>query len=248
MSYSFQMYSSRNVASQIDFLATLAGLGYTAVEGYRGLYDNPEEFGAALAANGLTMPSGHFGLEELRADFDGAMALANTLGVKHIIVPFLAEDARPSDTAGWLAIGHELEALNAKVQAAGKVLSWHNHAFEFEAQADGCIPMEVILEGAPSIGWEADLAWVARAGMDPAPYVTRYADRIVGVHVKDIAAAGTCEDEDGWADVGEGVLPWKDLFAQIRACAPDALLVAEHDNPSDAERFARVSLSNMKGL
>ncbi len=248
MSFSFQMYSSRNVASQTEFLSTLAALGYTSVEGYRGLYDNLDEFSTALSANGLTMPSGHFGLEEMRADFDGAMALADTLGVQHVIVPFIAPDDRPTDKAGWQSLGRELEDLGAKVRAAGKTFSWHNHDFEFVAQADGSIPMETILEAAPSIGWEADLAWVARAGLDPAPYVTKYADRIVGVHVKDIAAEGTCEDEDGWADVGEGVLAWKDLFAQIRSAAPNAILVAEHDNPSDAERFARVSISNMKDL
>jgi sugar phosphate isomerase/epimerase len=107
--------------------------------------------------------------------------------------------------------------------------------------------MDILLAEAPSIQWEADLAWIARAGLDPAESVARHADRLVAVHVKDIAPSGENKDEDGWADIGVGVLPWPDLIALIRDKAPEAYLVAEHDNPSDPERFARVSISNLKG-
>jgi sugar phosphate isomerase/epimerase len=248
MSFAFQLYSSRNTASQAAFLSTLSSLGYTSVEGYGGVYENPSSFAAALQGAGLTMPSGHFALDSLRSGFAGTMELADALGVFHIIVPFLTPEERPKDREGWQALGLELEGLAARVQQHGKTLSWHNHEFEFEPLPDGSLPMSVLLEAAPSIGWEADLAWIARAELDPAVYVTRYADRLTAVHVKDIAPEGENPAEDGWADIGDGVLPWGGLIGLIRTVAPEAFLVAEHDNPSDPERFARVSISSLKGI
>lgn len=248
MGFAFQLYSSRNTARQTDFLTTLAELGYTQVEGYGGVYDDPESFAAAMQSAGVSMPSGHFALDALREDFDGVMSLADKLGVHHVIVPYLNAEVRPSDAAGWLALAAELEALAVRVAAQGKKLSWHNHDFEFTALADGQLPMTLLLEGAPSIGWEADLAWIVRAGLAPDAYIAKHADRLVAAHVKDIAPAGQCVDEDGWSDVGNGTMPWGNLLEQLRRLAPNAALVVEHDNPSDPERFARVSIENLKGM
>lgn len=248
MSFSFQLYSSRNVASQEAFLSNLAELGYTSVEGYGGVYGDPDSFAEAMSANGLSMPSGHFGIDDLRDNFDGVMMLADTFGIKHVIVPYLVAEARPADKAGWQAFAKELSEIGAKVRAAGKTFSWHNHDFEYEALEDGSYPMDIILETAPDIGWEADLGWVARAGLDPAPIVAKHADRLVAVHVKDIAKEGEGLDEDGWSDIGEGVMDWPGLIRQIRDQAPNAILVAEQDNPSDAVRFASVSMANLKDI
>ncbi len=248
MSFSFQLYSSRDVASQESFLSRLSELGYTQVEGYGGVYGDPASFAAAMAANDITMPSGHFAIDDMREHFDAMMERAEALGIKHVVVPYLLPDARPADSAGWAALAEELAEIGAKVEATGRTFSWHNHEFEFEALPDGKFPMDILLETAPSLQWEADLGWVARAGLDPAPYVTKYADRIVAVHVKDIAAEGECLDEDGWADVGTGVVDWAGLIPQIRAAVPNAILVAEHDKPSDVDRFAATSIANMKGM
>lgn len=247
MGFAFQLYSSRNTTSQTAFLGTLASLGYTSVEGFGGVYEDAPGFATALKEAGLTMPSGHFALDSLRQDFDGTIALAKTLGVAHIIVPFLNLEDRPTDALGWQALARELECFAVKVKSHDITLSWHNHDFEFVALPDGTLPMDILLAEAPSIQWEADLAWIARAGLDPAESVARHAERLVAVHVKDIAPSGENKDEDGWADIGVGVLPWPDLIALIRDKAPEAYLVAEHDNPSDPERFARVSISNLKG-
>jgi sugar phosphate isomerase/epimerase len=97
--------------------------------------------------------------------------------------------------------------------------------------------MDLILEHAPSIEWEMDVAWVVRGGADPLAWIGRHGDRITTAHVKDIAAAGECLNEDGWADVGHGIMDWKALTDALRGAGVD-LFVMEHDKPSDARRFA----------
>jgi sugar phosphate isomerase/epimerase len=95
-----------------------------------------------------------------------------------------------------------------------------------------------MLEQAPEILWQADLAWVVRGGADPVAELKRYAGRIEAVHIKDIAPVGQCADEDGWADPGHGVLDWSTLVPVLKEIGV-TLLVAEHDKPNDVARFAR---------
>jgi len=241
---SFQLYSAREVASQSNFLKALSELGYNQVEGYGGVYSDAAAYRKAMDDVGLSMMSGHFALTDLENDFDGQLEIAKTLGMKHMYVPHLAPADRPTDSAGYKAVADRLTALNAKVKDAGLGFGWHNHDFELMALSDGGIPLEIILNEAPDIAWEGDLAWVAVAGSDPFEWVKRYGPRLTAVHVKDIAPNGEKADEDGWADVGEGVIDWKSLTALVRAEAPNALMIMEHDKPSDANRFARTSINN----
>ena len=81
-----------------------------------------------------------------------------------------------------------------------------------------------------------------RGGGDPLDWISRYGARITTAHVKDIAPAGTCDDEDGWADVGEGVMNWAGITQALRDAGTD-LFIMEHDKPSDATRFAKRSIA-----
>ena len=107
--------------------------------------------------------------------------------------------------------------------------------------------MELMLEHAPSIEWEMDVAWVVRGGADPLAWIARYKDQVTTAHVKDIAVKGTCADEDGWADVGHGTMDWKAIMVALRDIDVD-LLVMEHDNPNDMTRFAKRSIETIRKL
>ena len=76
-------------------------------------------------------------------------------------------------------------------------------------------------------------------------WVEKYGSRITAAHVKDIAPAGQNADEDGWADLGSGVLDWPALTAALQAKGVD-LFIMEHDNPSDMTRFASNSILAFK--
>lgn len=246
MDFSFQLYSSREADSQAAFLDTLSQLGYRQVEGYGGVYNDPQKFRAALDAADLTMPSGHFSLSELEDDLPNTLKLATTLGTAQLFCPFLSEAERPTDASGWKAFGEQLSNLGKRINDKGFRFGWHNHDFEFIACNDGAIPMRVILESAPDIDWEMDVAWTARAGSDPSEWITEFGSRITAAHVKDIAPAGECDDEDGWADVGFGTIDWKSLMALLQKESNAQLFIAEHDNPSDHQRFASRSLQSLK--
>lgn len=246
---SYQLYSSRNFPPLGDTLAMLAKAGYASVEGFGGLYadaDKLAQMAAGLTASGMTMPTGHFGLPMIEENPDFVIEIAQTLGLQKVFCPHVMPADRPVDRAGWRAFGARLQAAGAPIVAAGFGFGWHNHDFEFKATPDGVIPHVAMFEGGPDLEWEMDVAWVVRGGGDPLDWIARYAGRITAAHVKDIAPAGTTA-EDGWADVGHGVMDWPAIMAALRGAGCD-IFVMEHDNPADHVRFATRSLAAVKGF
>ncbi len=242
---SYQLYSSRGATSLERELAMLAEAGYDAVEPFDGLYDDLDGLARSLEKAGLAAPSGHVSLTLLEEDVERALVIARRLGMTYLVMPYLPPEARPQDRDGWLAMGRRLLAVSDRLADAGVHLAYHNHDFEFRPLPDGSLPIEHVL-GADLV-WEADLAWVVRAGADPKPWLDRYRGRVPLVHVKDIAPEGEALDEDGWADVGTGIVGWSALWSVCRRAGAE-IMVAEHDNPSDTARFARRSLGAMSGF
>ncbi|MCO5064427.1 MAG: sugar phosphate isomerase/epimerase [Rhizobiaceae bacterium] len=246
MDWSYQLYSSRNHTPWPDVLKGLAKAGYKRVEGFGAVYDDPKGFRAELKKNGLTMPTAHFSIELLEKDFAKVESVAKALGVKLIVCPYLVPEARPKSRKGWEQFVARLGKIAKQSANAGFDFAWHNHDFEFRLLPDGSSPMRHILDGSPTIGWEIDVAWIIRGGIDPAPWIAAYGPRIAAVHVKDIATAGTNIEQDGWSDVGHGEVDWKGLYKLLRSKTKARHYIMEHDNPPDAARFAKRSIATVR--
>lgn len=248
MDLSFQLYSARNFLPWDRVMNRLAELGYRQVEGFGGVFQDAEATAAMMADAGLAMPTAHFSVEAMEHDFDATISVANRLGVKSIFCPFLNAEQRPGDVAGWRAFAARLAAIGERTGGAGLSFGWHNHDFEFQPLRDGSTPQKIILEEAPDIDWEADIAWIIRGGDDPLAWIDAYGGRITAVHVKDIAPAGECADEDGWADVGHGTVAWREILHELHSKSAVRYLIMEHDNPSDFNRFAQRSIKAVQSM
>ena len=247
MEFSFQLYSARKAPDRSKLLHHLARLGFRRVEGYGDMYDDPEGLSRQLQADGLSMPSGHFSLQQLE-QVDVAHQIAGIVGIRHLICPWLDKKERPGSRSGWRKFARHMDALGQSFREKGLSLSWHNHDFEFAALPDGTVPLRELLEHAPAIGWQFDVAWAVRAGQDPLAWISEFGHRITALHMKDIAPEGTQQREDGWADLGHGTMDWPAIWQKVRKGSPASLFVLEHDNPSDILRFARRSLATARSL
>ena len=100
-----------------------------------------------------------------------------------------------------------------KIAAAGKLLMYHNHNFEFQKLpaspdngADKAKRMiEFLREGfsAEEMGFTLDTYWVAAAGGDVCQWIELLKDRIPCVHLKDMTVDGFAQQ---MAPVMEGKL------------------------------------------
>jgi sugar phosphate isomerase/epimerase len=243
---SFQLYGARKFPPLDPVLEALAAIGYDAVEPYGGNFqDDPAKLRKKADALGLAIPSAHMGLDLLETDRTKAIDIAKTLGLEIVIVPYLAADARPSTVDGWKAFGHRLAEHAGYLAAAGLKLGWHNHDFEYAKLPDGSRPIDHIL--APNgVRFEADIGWIFRAGSDAAAEIKKESGKISAFHVKDTTKP-VIQQDDGWTDVGGGVIDWNGLLPAI-ASTGATLLVMEHDNPSDWRSYAANSYKYVSGL
>ena len=244
LTFGVQLYSGRKFPPVEAQLESIARHGFACVETFGPFYDDPEATKRMLDARGLVAKSGHFSIAMLEGEPERVVRVARQLGMAFVVGPYLPPAERPTTAKEWQAVGARLVAIDSRLSSAGLRFAWHNHDFEFQPLEDGSLPIEHIL--GDRLLWEADIAWLIRGGAEPRRWIERYRGRIPLVHVKDIARAGEKADEDGWADVGAGVVPWSELWPLCVAAGAE-IMIAEHDNPSDFDRFVRVSAAAMRG-
>lgn len=227
-----QMYTLRNVASLEDRLKIVHDAGIRAVETVGTQDVTAEELKRLLDKYSIEPIAAHVQLSDLRSDLDGVVTFNRSIGNTVLVVPWLQEGERPTDAAGWIALGKELGGIADKVQVQGMTLAYHNHDFEI-VDFDGKTGLELLFEAAsPAVVAEIDLAWVARAGYDPAAFLGKFHGRVFAVHAKDIAPEGHPEEEKGFAAVGHGVLDWNAILPAA-ADAGVKWYIIEHDDPLD---------------
>jgi sugar phosphate isomerase/epimerase len=241
---SMQLYSSRYAGTLDEQLRVIAEAGYTNVEPFDALYADPGALRASLEAHKLSCLSGHFDIQLLEFAPLKALEIARRLGIELVISPWLEPEDRPTDPYGWSQFSKRLSALQIWLRDQGLKFAWHNHDFEFQCMSGGTYPIEILLDN-EELCFELDPAWIALAGADPVAWLRRFKGRVAAIHVKDMAAPDNPLSEDGWADVGEGILPWATLWPQAIA-AGARLAIAEHDAPTDFLRFARRSSLAMR--
>lgn len=239
---SFQLYSARKFGEWEPIVEHLAKCGYTEVEGFGGIYDEPEKFRELLDKHGLSMPTGHFfPIDTFEKEKKRVLKIARALNMRSLYCPFIPPEQRPRTGAGWKAWGRRLGEVGKWMRDEGYGFGWHNHDFEFAKLKDGSMPHERIFEGGPMLDWECDIAWVAFAKQNPVKWIKAYGERITAVHIKDNAPKGQNLDQHGQSDVGAGTIKWPEIFAAVRENTRCTNYVVEHDDPKDYKSFAKRS-------
>lgn len=227
-----QMYTLRHVASLDEQLKIVHDAGLRAVETVGTQNVGAAELKRLLDKYSIKVISSHVQLADLRKNLDSVVAFNETIGNAVLVVPYLSEKERPTDAAGWAALGEELAGIARQVQAKGMTLAYHNHDFEL-VDFGGKTGLDLLFEAAGSaLKTELDLAWVARAGLDPAATLGKFRGRLFAVHAKDNAAQGQAQDEGGFAAVGKGVLDWTSILPAAEAAGVQWFII-EHDQPRD---------------
>ena len=84
-------------------------------------------------------------------------------------------------------------------------LYYHNHHFEF-VRHGGKFLMDIIKENTKYLGFELDIHWIHRGGMDPVKFINQYAGRIRLLHLKDYRIAAMEMEENADFNTKEGMM------------------------------------------
>lgn len=255
-------------------LAAVARIGYRTVElpGFMGR--SATELKAALDKAGLACPAVHIqprGEAGLEGDLAKLAASLETLGARYAIAPSpyvpdhvlqLAKglsggEAYRKMTGSLTADDWKMNAdfLNAKaavLKRSGIRVGYHNHNFEF-APAGGSNGMEILLANTDPalVVFEADVGWMAAAGVDPIAYLGRHRGRFRLMHVKDVKASTRSNFalEMDPTEVGSGRLDWRRLLPAAHDAGVREFYV-EQEPPFERPRIeaAKISHDFLAGL
>lgn len=209
-----QLYTMRDPAKKDlpDTLKKVADMGWQYVQ-WSGMPSLPaDKIKAELDKANLKCIAAHVGVESFEKDFDKQVAFWKTVGAKDVAPGGMMKDCS-TDLAAWLKGAQRLDAVGAKLRAAGMRLSFHNHTGEFEKfPGDERAKLDILMESTKpeNLCSELDLAWAAAAGADPAAYIRKFKGRIPCVHAKDVLIEGK---KHTLKPLGQGSLKWDQIFA-----------------------------------
>ena len=216
-----QLYTVRALAiKDLDgTLAQIRAAGYREVEMGGGITQSPKEQRTLLDSHGLTSPGVHIAYATVESQLPQAIESAHVIGQKFIVCPWIEPEQRKAP-GGWQRAADLFSHAGEQCHKAGLQFAYHNHTFEFQPAAtlNGQLPYDFLLAQTDHdlVKMEMDLCWIEVGGGDPIAYFNRYPGRFPLVHVKDWKGKGGTMDEmdQHLADVGQGSIDWKSIFAQ----------------------------------
>jgi sugar phosphate isomerase/epimerase len=226
--------------------------GFREIE-FAGFYDKPAaEVGALMKGIGFSLVSMHAGGGDIAKKGDQILADAKTLGLRYVIcsspgvppekekLPW-EERMKSVDLNDWKWNADLFNAFGKKVKDAGMTFGYHNHSAEFK-KFDGKTAFDFLFANTDPglVKIELDIGWVEVAQQDPIALLNQYKDRVVALHVKDVAKRGADGKEPPSVALGEGVVDWKKVIGTAKANGTKAFFY-EQEAP-----FTRPILDSVK--
>ena len=150
------------------------------------------------------------------------------------------------DRALWENFVKRYNGIAEKFAGSGITIGYHNHSHEF-VQCEDFLPIDFLMKNlSPSIWFEFDLFWIARAGADPVKYIEAVPNRCPVLHFKDIRLAQNRSTLQ-MCEVGDGNLNWQRILPACRASNVEWYAVERDSGDLPAFDSLQRSLENLRG-
>ncbi len=202
--------------------AKVREIGYEAVQ-ISGTQLDPKEIKKYADKNGLTICATHDSPDLILGNPDALIEKLNLYNCKHTAYPCPPEWSCV-DYESVLDLAAQLEEAALKFEAAGKVLSYHNHNIEFR-KYNGETILDILYKNAPHMFAEIDTYWVQMGGCNPVEYVKKYADRQQIFHLKDFGVVAPRTSI--MVPVGSGNLNWNEIIPAAEAGTTEWFIVEQ---------------------
>ena len=213
----------------------------------------------AARDSGLALNSSHFEWDSVvnpkddsYSDFSKILDKAKEVGLKHLVIPYLADGNRKTLDDYKKVAAHANKAA-ALAKSAGIQLSYHNHNFEFEPKENGVSGFDVFVkEFSADMKFELDVFWVKAGGLDPVELVNKLKGRVTQLHLKDLKKdipipSYSSVPADAFQEVGDGIIAMAPLLAAAQEAGVEHCHV-EQDQSPDALASIKQSIDFLNKL
>ena len=177
-----------------------------------------------------------------------AIELNQILGARHIILA--SPPAKTTTEEDWKRVAGQLSATVEQLKPHGLTTGFHNHLIEWSPLAGGPRIMDILAANTPpDFVLQLDVGTCLEAGVDPIGWMKANPGRIRSLHLKDWAP-GSEADQKGYRVLfGEGIGPWKDVFATAESVGGVEFYLMEQEGSRYSEiDTARRCLENYRAM
>ncbi len=242
--FSLQIYSLRDECNNNfeDVLKNVSEAGYDGVELYSFFDYSKEQMKELLDKYNLVCTSVHTGYDLLKNNLDYVIEFNKYINNNNIILPYY--EAKCAND--WDCLVEFLKETSKKLKEHSLNLLYHNHEFEF-MPIDGRLPIDILLNGLTQdeMNFEVDCYWVKYAGLEPAEFLNKYANRIKMLHIKDMAVSG---EEKTMTEVGTGIINYIDIVKFAKLNNFEWLVIEQDDITIEKYKSIKLSLDNLKKI
>jgi len=247
-----ELYSVRDEMNK-DLTSTVtavAKMGYQVVEFFAPYFQWSEDYAKQvrklLDDLGIRCNSTHNGPPSFGDGIQKAIDLNKILGAKFVV---LASAGRPAGLDGWKHVADMLTQACEKFQPVGLRAGYHNHQTEFQP-LEGKRPIEVIAANTPKdFMLQFDVGTCVEVGSDPVAWIKANPGRINSLHCKDWAPGADADNKGYKVLFGEGVCPWKEIFAAAESVGGVEYYLIEQEGSRFSEiETAQRCLDNWKKM
>jgi|SRR5699024_2373702 len=246
-----QMMMLKQKVEEIGVYATmkkLRDIGFSSVEvsqipmtesNVQSLKQASEDFNisiTALSAGLEPMLPGAPG-ETLSNDFDKIVRDCKTLKCDYIrigMLPFTVMGNKDK-VMGFI---DRAEKMAERLEEHGIHLYYHTHHIEFQ-KYDGEFLLDLIKDNTSKLGFELDVHWIQRAGVNPVEFIKKYKNRISLLHLKDYRIGNLEVHEKDFKDLEKFFNKFTNIieFAEIGEGNLDVPAIIEAGLQSGAQHF-----------
>ena len=217
-----QMKTPEQIKSGLE---RVAKIGYTCVQVSGIGKIDVKELADTCNSLGLEIAVTHTAPDRILGDTDTVIKEHDVMNCKYIGLGSMAKNYRSFE--GIDDFFANFKTAIGKIKDAGKVFTYHNHAFEFEKLSGELMLDRLVSKFAPDeLMVTLDCYWANYGGVDVCETIDRLAGRIDCVHLKDYGIIGS---EIKMLPVGEGNMNYPKILEHFEKAGTKYALVEQDD-------------------
>lgn len=237
-----ELYSVRTELSRDlpNTLRNVAKMGYEVVEFYSPYFNwtlpYAKDVRLMMDDLGIRCYSTHNHIESFLPGETMAKAieLNQILGSRHIVLASPPGSAKGIE--GWKKLCDQLSVAAGQFKPHGLSAGYHNHQTEWKPLEGTTRYMDFLATNTPEeFVLQLDVGTCMEAGADPVAWIKAHPGRIKIVHLKDWAPGERAEEKGYRVLFGEGVSPWKEIFAALESVGGLEFYIMEQEGSRFSE-------------
>lgn len=221
----------------LDVFKACKAMGYESIQ-YSGkaiaTLDDARLIRRAADEADILLENTSFDAESIMNDPKAVIEKMNVMGSTYTMVGAMPKEYRGSREGAETFIAKMEEPLKV-LWDAGKIMTYHNHHFEFKEFEDGGDAMTILMDKCQNWKFMLDVCWAVFGGADPLKLMdTMGKDRLHQVHFKDMVAEKTEKGNPRFCPCGSGIVHLPAFYEKCKAFGV-AVGFVEQDNAVKAE-------------